>query len=97
MATEALCVSCRRSMIASMHKDAVRREPSPRARTVVTCFSVGGPDESWVVARRTATVMEPATRLIDRVALIKEALSLSKSMRFLSFISRPMAAESLVL
>lgn len=96
MATGALCVSCRRSIIASMHRDAVRRDPWPRARTAATCFSDGGLVESWVVARRTATVIEPAPLLIDttdRVALINEALSLSISMRFRSFFSpRPMAA-----
>lgn len=94
MATAAPRVSCRRSMIASMHKDAVRRDPSPRARTAATRFSDGGLDESRVVARRTATfIEEPARRLIDRVALINEALSLSMSMRFLSLFSRPMAGE----
>ena len=71
-------------MMASMHVHAVGREPLPRVRTAAMRWSCGGEEEEWVVQRRTATRMEEVARLVDTVALIKEALSLKMSKSCLS-------------
>ena len=81
----ALRVACRRSMSALIHEDEVRRVPW-LPRTAEMRFSEGGDDVSCVVARRTATRMEDAWRLVERVALIREALSLKIPIIFSSFL-----------
>lgn len=83
---------CKRSISTSMHAHAVRREALPKLRTAERRFSDGG-DGLCVVALRTAKFKEAWHLVIDRVALIKEALSLRISMRFLSFFSLPMVSQ----
>lgn len=74
-------------MSASMHEHEVRREPWPAPpRTAEMRFSKGGDDMSCVVARRTARRMEDAWRLVERVALMREVLSLRTPLRFRSFL-----------
>ena len=62
------------------------RKSFPRASTAETRASEGGFRAPWVVARTTATLMEDERRLIEKVALIKEALSLRACRRLLSFL-----------
>ncbi|PON55420.1 hypothetical protein TorRG33x02_299330 [Trema orientale] len=74
-------------MSASTHAHEVRRVPwPPQPRTAEMRFSEGGDDMSCVVARRTATRMEDTWRLVERVALTREALSLRMPTRLRSFL-----------
>ncbi|PON46868.1 hypothetical protein PanWU01x14_248550, partial [Parasponia andersonii] len=74
-------------MSASTHAHEVRRVPwPPQPRTAEMRFSEGGDDISCVVARRTATRKEDAWRLVERVALTREALSLRMPTRLRSFL-----------
>lgn len=72
-------------MMASMHADAVGRVPWPCERMAAMRWSGGGWEEFLVVARMTARRIEAVLRLVDKVALINEALSLRIPKKSLSF------------
>lgn len=88
-ATKTLRVWCRRFMMDTMHVDAVGRVSLPRERTAVMRYSGGGKEER-AVARRTATRIDEVVRSGDKVALMREALSLRIPKRDLSFLRCPM-------
>lgn len=72
-----------------MHADALGRDPWPKERTAAMRLLDGGVEVRWEVARRTARRIEEVWRLVEKVVLIKDALSLRKPMKILSLFRWP--------
>lgn len=73
-------------MMASMHAYMAGREWSPAEMMAAMRWFRGGDEEACVVARMTETWIEETLRFVDKLALIREALSFKIPIMSLSFL-----------